>query len=438
MYNKANPHQEMKHHGGTFMQFPADSREIVVGIIGLGAMGKGLLYQTTITPRIRALAVCDTDIGKACNILREFGLNYRVIETDDDLARTLAEGVVAVFSDGEQLAQMRELDAVIEATGTILPGAHFCLAALQAKKHLILMNSEIDLIFGSYLCRVAEENGVVCTSCDGDQYGALKHLIDDILKWGFSLVMAGNIKGFLDRSANPTNIIAEADKRNLDYKACASYTDGTKLNIEMAITANAFGLSARQPGMFGPTCDSIEHVNDCFDFPSLWREKQPIVDYVLGAKPGGGVFVIGHCDNPYQMRVLQYYKMGDGPFYTFYRPYHLCHIEAMATIENAVLRNEALMTPARGFLTNVYAYAKRDLKQGETLDGIGGYCCYGLIENCADQGDDPGLPICLAEDVTLKRDVMQGEKILLRDVAYDPERLDFRLFALANQQEDKA
>lgn len=420
------------------MQLPADSREILVGIIGLGAMGKGLLYQTTVTPSIRAVAVCDTDLDKASNILREFGLPYRVIETDDDITKAIAEQVVAVFSDGEQLARMRGLDAVVEATGTILPGARFSLAALQAKKHLILMNSEIDLIFGSHLCRVAEENGVVCTSCDGDQYGVLKHLIDDMSKWGFSLVMAGNIKGFLDRNANPKSIIAEADKRNLDYKACASYTDGTKLNIEMAITANSFGLSTRQPGMFGPKCDTIEQVNDCFDFSTLWREKQPFVDYVLGAKPGGGVFAIGYCDNPYQMRMLQYYKMGDGPFYTFYRPYHLCHIEAMATIENAVLRREALMTPAHGFLTNVYAYAKRDLHQGEMLDGIGGYCCYGLIENCADQGDEPGIPICLAEDVSLKRDINQGEKILLRDVAYDPERLDFRLFALASQQEEQA
>ncbi|HWQ98243.1 MAG TPA: homoserine dehydrogenase [Clostridia bacterium] len=419
------------------MQLPADSREIFIGIIGLGAMGKGLLYQTTVTPRIRALAVCDTDISKACGILREFGLRYRVVENDNDITRAISEHAVAVFSDGEQLAQMRGLDAVVEATGTILPGARFSLAVLNAKKNLILMNSEIDLIFGSYLCRVAEENGVVYTSCDGDQYGVLKHLIDDIKQWGFTLVMAGNIKGYLDRNANPTSIIAEADKRNLDYKACASYTDGTKLNIEMAITANAFGLTTRKAGMFGPKCDMIERVNDCFDFPALWREKQPFVDYVLGAKPGGGVFAIGYCDNPYQMRMLQYYKMGDGPFYTFYRPYHLCHIEAMACIENAVLRHEALMTPAHGFLTNVYAYAKRDLKQGEMLDGIGGYCCYGLVENCADQGDDPGIPICLAEDVRIKRDVKQGEKILLRDVAHDPERLDFKLFALASQQEDK-
>lgn len=411
-------------------------REILIGIIGLGAMGKGLLYQTTITPRMRAAAVCDVDVDKACDILREFGFAYQVIETKDDQTRAVASNAVAVYRDGEQLAQMSCLDAVIEATGTIIPGAQFSIAALKAKKHLVLMNSEVDLTFGSYLCRLADQNGVVCTSCDGDQYGVLKHLIDDVQQWGFSLVMAGNIKGFLDRYATPATIVAEADKRNLDYKACASYTDGTKLNIEMAITANAFGLSTKKTGMHGPACTSIDELGSKFDLPALWREKQPFVDYLLGANPGGGVFVVGYCDHPYQQQMLQYYKMGDGPFYTFYRPYHLCHIESMASVRNAVLHHQALMQPKFGFVTNVYAYAKRDLKTGETLDGVGGETCYGLIENCADQQDTPGIPICLADQVRLKRSVKKDEKILLCDVDYDPQRLDFQLFALASEQEE--
>ena len=413
-------------------------REISVGIIGLGAMGKGLLYQTTITPNIHAAAVCDTDLDKACCILREFNLAYQVVETEDDLARAVAAHVVAVFRDGEQLARIPCLDAVIESTGTIIPGARFSIAALEAKKHLILMNSEVDLIFGPYLCRLARQNGVVCTSCDGDQYGVLKHLIDDIRQWGFTLVMAGNIKGFLDRTATPNSIVAEADKRNLDYKACASYTDGTKLNIEMAITANAFGLKTKRTGMHGPACDTIDELHDTFNFSTLWQDKEPFVDYVLGAKPGGGVFIVGYCEHPYQQQMLQYYKMGDGPFYTFYRPYHLCHIESMACVEEAVLRHQALMTPDYGFVTNVYAYAKRDLQAGETLDGIGGEACYGLIENCDEQGDSPGIPICLADQVRLKKSVPKGEKILLQDVDYDPQRLDFQLFALANEREDKS
>ena len=171
-----------------------------------------------------------------------------------------------------------------------------------------------------------------------------------------------------------------------------------------------------------------------FDFAALWQDQQPCVDYLLGAEPGGGVFAVGYCDNDYQKAMLQYYKMGDGPFYLFYRPYHLCHVEAMACIVEAVLHQRALLQPVYGFRTDVYAYAKRALRKGEKLDGIGGYHCYGLIENCAGNEEHAGLPICLAEDVTLKREVRQDEKIFLADVSFDPKRFDFALYGRARQQ----
>jgi predicted homoserine dehydrogenase-like protein len=405
--------------------------DILIGIIGLGAMGKGLVYQTLITEGIKTAAVCDSDVGKACKILEEFNIEYIVADSGMNAEEIAAQGKTAVIAEGVKLTRMKGLDAVIEATGTIIEGGEYCAAALNAHKHLILMNSEVDLIFGPYFAKLAQQNGVICTSCDGDQYGVLKHLADDVASWGFELVMAGNMKGFLDRNANPTSIIPEADKRNLDYKACASYTDGTKLNIEMAITANALGLKTRVPGMYGPVCDDIDNVQQVFDFASLKQSGAPFVDYVLGAAPGGGIFVIGYCENPYQREMLKYYKMGNGPFYTFYRPYHLCHIEAMQTVFDAVQKNKALLQPDSGFMTNVYAYAKKDLASGDTLDGIGGYSCYGMIENCEDQNDAPGIPICLADRVSIKKSVKKGEKIYLSDVDYDKNRLDFRLFSLS-------
>jgi len=152
------------------------------------------------------------------------------------------------------------------------------------------------------------------------------------------------------------------------------------------------------------------------------------VDYILGAEPDGGIFAVGYCDD-YQRGMLSYYKMGDGPFYLFYRPHHLCHVEAMRTVAEAVLDDRPLFQPTYGFRTNVYAYAKRDLRQGDELDGIGGYTYYGLIENCL--LENPGLPILLADGVTLKRDISKGEKILMRDVAYDPERFEFKLYTKA-------
>jgi predicted homoserine dehydrogenase-like protein len=346
----------------------------------------------------------------------------------------IARHVVAVYESGQLITQYQTLHAIIEASNSIIPAVEHSITALDHHKHLILMNSEIDLTFGPILSKLARKNGVICTSCDGDQHGVLKHIINDIQFWGFKLVMAGNIKGFLDRYANPTTIIPEADKRNLDYRMCTSYTDGTKLNIEMAIIANSCGLITKTPGMYGPRAAHVKDVFKHFNFELLWESRKPFVDYILGAEPNGGVFVIGYCDNPYQKEMLTYYKMGNGPYYLFYRPYHLCHIEAMGTVIKAVTKSRDFLNPAYGIQTNVYAYTKRKLLAGERLDGLGGYMCYGKIENLKENTANPGIPICLTDNVVLNHTIEKDQKILMSDIAYDPSRIDFRLYAQAIEQ----
>jgi predicted homoserine dehydrogenase-like protein len=351
--------------------------------------------------------------------------------TPSDAARAWRHGQLPIFGNGLQLCGLAEVDVVIEATSAISAAGRHAVTALEHGKHLVLMNSEIDLIFGPELVRNAHEQGVVCTSCDGDQHAVIKRLLDEAVLWGFEPVMAGNIKGFLDRSANPTTIIPEADKRNLDYRMCTAYTDGTKLNIEMALIANAEGLKTVLPGMTGPSAESVEEVLKLFDFSSIWNYREPVVDYILGARPGGGVFAVGFSDNPYQRDMLEYYKMGAGPFYLFYRPYHLCHVEAIRSVAEAVLDGRALLQPACGFRTNVIAYAKTDLHEGQSCDGLGGYTCYGMIENADADGATDGLPICLADDVVLTRSVRQGERIGMADIDLPNERFDFELYERA-------
>jgi len=190
-------------------------------------------------------------------------------------------------------------------------------------------------------------------------------------------------------------------------------------------------VAVSAPLQYGPKAGNVQEVFQLFDLELLWKDRRPFVDYILGAEPGGGVFAIGFCDNDYQRQMLDYYKMGRGPFYLFYRPYHLCHIEAMSSVADAVLHGKALIQPEAGFRTNVYAYAKRDLDRGERLDGIGGYACYGLIENCAGPEGNSGLPICLADDLALLRDIHKDEKILMSDVEYDQTRKDFELYEKA-------
>lgn len=400
---------------------------INIGIIGIGAMGKGLVYQSKITPRINCLAICDSDIKKCIEVVNWLKMPFKIVNNLAKMNEAISHGFIAICESGMLISQCDMLDVIVEATSSIGNGIEHTISALNNGKHIVLMNSEIDLTFGPALLKIANNNDVICTSCDGDQYGVLKNLIDDIKLWGFELVMAGNIKGYLDRNANPTMIIPEADKRNLDYKMCTSYTDGTKLSIEMAIIANAYDMTVKTPGMYGPTAAHVEDVFNCMDFDQLWDEK-PFVDYILGAKPGGGVFVIGFCENKYQMDMLSYYKMGNGPYYLFYRPYHLCHIEAMHTIFKTVHKKQAFLIPSFGIRTNVYAYAKRDLLAGESLDGVGGYTCYGLIEDLKDNQSVPGIPICLAENVILNKSIKKNQKILMSDVHYDNNRADFKLY----------
>lgn len=413
---------------GMYNRLQARRDPIRVVITGMGAMGKGLLYQTTVTPAFECAGVCDLKVDLAVRCVEEFGLKPLVVHTVAAAHDAVQAGLVPVCEDGMLLAQMEKVDAFIESTSAIEAAGRFSLAALEHGKHLVLMNAEIDLAFGPYLMSRAHELGLTYTSCDGDQHGVIKRVMDDMRLWGFEPVMGGNVKGFLDRYSNPTKIIPEADKRNLDYRMCTAYTDGTKLNIEMSLLANAMNMRTAVPGMYGPRTTHVRDVLGYFDFPSLWKDRIPVVDYVLGAQPDGGVYAVGYCDHPFQKSLLKYYKMGEGPFYVFYRPYHLCHVEAMETVAEAVLDGKSLLEPTAGFRTNVFAYAKKPLKAGEMLDGLGGYACYGLIENCPDRGPPAGLPICLAEHVKLRRDIEADKPIMMSDVEYDPSRFDFDLY----------
>jgi len=406
------------------------SKPIAVGIIGAGAMGRGLYYQAALTPGICCVALADIDIRRPIACAQAGGERYEVVETAEAMARAIDRGILAVCTDGEMISETPRIDVLLEASSSIQEAGLFAETALLHQKHLVLMNAEVDLAFGTYLAALADHENVIYTSCDGDQHGVIKRLWDETKLWGLEPVVAGNIKGFLDRDANPTSIVPEADKRNLDYRMATAYTDGTKLCIEMSLVANAVGLSTDVPGMHGPVANNVRQVPSLFDLEGF-RISGGVVDYILGAEPGGGVFVVGYCQDPFQKRMLEYYKMGKGPYYVFSRPYHLCHMEAMRSVGEACLDGVSLLRPDCGFRTNVYAYAKRNLRPGEVLDGIGGYSCYGQIENVSEQAEDVGLPICLAESVTLLRSIRKGERIELADVEVPNSSPAWRLYELA-------
>jgi len=408
---------------------------IKIGIVGIGSMGRGMVLQSSLTPGIECAAVASRRLDRTIETAKQFNYNYKVVNNLSEMNEAIQKGQLAVCEDGDLIACCEQINVFIEATNSIVGGGLHGEKALDHNQHVVMMNCEADLMYGSYLMAKALKNNLIYTVCDGDQPATTKRLADEVEFMGFKIVMAGNMKGFLDRHANPYSIKEEAAKRDLNPKMCASFTDGTKLCIEMAVIANGIGGHTAAPGMYGPKMSNIHEIFDHFDFQQIWDGKSPIVDYVLDATPKGGVFVIGYTDHPYQKSTLSWLPpdMGPGPFYLFYRPYHLGHFEFAATVAEAVLNKRAVLKPDFGFKTNVYAYAKKDLKKGENLDGLGGFGCYGLIENCSENKMKAGLPICLAEDVVLKRDISKDSKIYLEDIEYDANSDGFALFSKSIQ-----
>jgi len=404
---------------------------IRVSIIGIGSIGKGLVYQCYLTKGFLPIVICDINLERAVSCAKWLKIPFEIVSNTSELAKALERGKLAVCQDGTLAAGADGVDVLIEASNAVLPGAMHAKRALETGKHVIMMNFEAELMYGSLLLDLARSKGLVYSCADGDQPTAIKQLLDDIEFWGFEPVMLGNIKGFYDRYTNPTKIAPEADKRNLDHKMCASYTDGSKLSVEMASLANATNARVHCPGMLGPRMNSIYEIFNHFDFDALWKSGDPpLVDYVVGAKPSGGVFTIGYTEDAFQQFTLSWFPpdMGPGPFYLFYRPYHLGHIEALKCVAEAYLDGSARLAPHFGIKTNVFCYAKQDLEPGSVLDGMGGYLTYGFIENVEENNLGSGVPQLICDGLRLKKAVKKDERIALADCEYEETDSTFSLY----------
>lgn len=376
-----------------------EMRPIKVGLIGAGAMGIGIAWQVNRTPGMKLVFVGDIDISAAREAALSTGLDVREVKENPAISEVFGDEEVLVTGDPlglmEQLGE-HSLDVIVEASNTVGSAARYCLAAIERGFDIVLMNAEVDLALGWLLHHRAKDRGVVMTSDAGDQHGVLRRMIDEVQLWGFEIVQAGNIKGFLNRYATAQSLSEEAAKRNLSPIQCCAYTDGTKLSIEMACLANSVGLLPTVAGMEGPRAADVREALELFDFNAYGGTGR--IDYLLGAEPEGGVYVVGRCDEPLQAGYMAYYKRGEGPYYLFYRPYHLCHIETPSAIAEAVILNKSVMKPDAGRITDVYAYAKRDLRHGELIrHAIGGDKFYGLVESCKEADAAGKVPLALLE-----------------------------------------
>lgn len=406
----------------------AADEPIRVGIVGAGFAGRGVAMQLLTSARgMKLVVVCNRTIATAEEAYRQVGADAPVrIDTARELDTAVAAGLSAITDDPAAVCEALSVDVVVEATGEIEFGATVAVQALENGKHLVLVNAELDATLGPILKTYADRAGVVFTDTDGDQPGVLMNLVREAELLGFRPLLAGNIKSLLDHYRTPETQRAFAEAVFQRPKMITSFADGTKIAAEMATLANGLGFGVSVRGMQGPACSRVEEAPALFDLEEL--AEDPIVDYILGAEPSFGVFVLASAEEPLVHRYMKIYKMGDGPVYTFYRPFHIGPLETPLTIARAAISGDAALTPAGPPTCDVLALAKRDLAAGETLDGVGGFACYGVIENTPVARRDDLLPMGLTDGCTLVRDVRKDEVLSFADVELPPGRLCDRLW----------
>ena len=397
-----------------------EGKPVSVAIVGAGFMGRGIALQIVQAVRgMRLVAVANRHLDRAIKSFGEAGVDdVRKIDSVGALERCVADGCPAVTEDPLLLCQADGIEAIIEVTGAVEYSARVAVEAIRNGKHLVLMNAELDGTVGPILKQKADAADVVMTNADGDQPGVLMNLYRFVKGIGLRPVLCGNIKGLHDRHRNPTTQRGFADRWGQNPFMVTSFADGTKISFEQAIVANATGMRVARRGMIGPSVEpgtAIEKTVDRFPLDDL-LDGSGVVDYVVGARPSPGVFVLGTHDNPAQRQFLELYKLGKGPLYCFYTPYHLCHFEVPNTVARAVLFGDAAIAPLGPPHVDVVAAAKVDLKRGDTLDGLGGYKTYGLAENADVAATQRLLPIGLAEGCKLARAVPRDAVMAYEDV----------------------
>jgi predicted homoserine dehydrogenase-like protein len=401
----------------------ADDRPIRVAVIGAGYSAMHIVSQIISSfPGIHLAVVVNRTLSSAERILRQAGVDdIHTIKNSGQLEDAIGKRRYCVTDDARVAFGAENIDAVIETTGEVEYGAWASLEAIKAGKHTFVLNCEMDATVGPLLKRYADQQGVIYSNSDGDEPGVASNLARHVKTMGLEVVGAGNLKGFYDVHRTPETQKAFAEANNQKPHMMTSFVDGTKLSMELTVTANALGFGVARRGMYGPACDDVR---TCLEhFPKdAFKPGKGIVDFLLGASPYTGAFVIGHTEHPMKMDYLKYLKMGEGPFYVFYTPFHLPQLEIPITVSRGVLCHDAAVTPKDKPYCEAVAIAKKDLTKGEILDGIGGFTNYALIDNFETSLKGNLLPMGVAQNCTVKRNVQKDTALTYDDVELPDNR----------------
>ena len=394
-----------------------------VALVGGGYMARCIALQIVSSVRgMRLVAIANRTIGRAERAFRDAGVTeVSRVSTLAELECAIEQDRYAVTDDALMLCQAGQIDAVIECTGHVEFGTQVCFEAIRNGKHVILLGAEIDATVGPILKTYADRAGVVYSYTDGDEPGVGMNMYRFLDSMGYQPVLMGQLKGFLDRYRNPATQLELATRIGQNPTVLSCFADGSKLALEAAIMGNATGFVPQVRGMRGYPC---AHVNDMLKrFTPDDFAGGGLVEYALGAAPHTGAFVICMNDHPEKRKLMAYLKMGEGPLYMFYTPYHLPPWQIPHSVARAVLFNDPTITPRGAPVCDTVSYAKRDLKAGETLDGVGGFACYGMVERHEVCQRENSLPIAISLDCRLKRDIAKDQPLSYADIDLPPGRL---------------
>lgn len=402
-----------------------EGRPVRIGLVGCGEMGTDIVTQVAQMRGIEIAAIVDTQperARKAVTIALRPEDSAGEAESAAAISSLVETGRTAIVPDAALVASHDLVDVVIDATGKPAVGAEIGLAAMEHGKHLVMMNVEADVTIGAYLKHAARRLGVVYSLGAGDEPSSCMELIEFVSAMGHRIVAAGKGKNNpLNHDATPDEYREEAERRNMNPRMLVEFVDGSKTMVEMAAIANATGLVPDRPGMHGPAATRDELCNVlCPTEDGGVLSRKGVVDYSVGKGVAPGVFVIAEMAHPRLRERMNDLKLGAGPYYTFYRPYHLTSLEVPLTCARAVLYGKADMVPMDRPVAEVCAVAKRDLKPGEALDAIGEYTYRSWIMTAPEAAAAGAIPCGLLEGGRVTAPIAKGELITYANAAPDP------------------
>ena len=415
-----------------------EARPVRIGLVGCGEMGTDIVTQVAQMRGIEVAIIADTRGERAREAIAIAGRpadSAGEAANHDAISVLIEAGRTAIVPDSSLVATHGMVDVVIDATGKPAVGAEIGLKAMENGKHLVMMNVEADVTIGAYLKHAASRLGVVYSLGAGDEPSSCMELIEFVTAMGHTIVAAGKGKNNpLNHDATPDGYREEAERRNMNPRMLVEFVDGSKTMVEMAAIANATGLVPDRPGMHGPAAgrDELSSVL-CPVADGGVLSRKGVVDFSIGKGVAPGVFVIAEMAHPRLRERMNDLKLGAGPYYTFFRPYHLTSLEVPLTCARAVLYGKADMVPLDRPVAEVCALAKRDLAPGDALDAIGEYTYRSWIMTAGDARAANAIPCGLLEGGIVTKPIAKGELITYGNAA--PDR-NSGLVALRRKQDE--